>query len=394
MPLVWNSSERDLNEARFAKMRVPASHVTTAVAVVNRLSINKRRYAAVEQKTGVPWWFIAILHEREASASFSTYLGNGEPLSRVTRLVPAGRGPFNCWEDGAVDALSYEGFTKITDWSIPHALFLMEKYNGGGYAARYLPSPYVWSWSNQYEAGKFTSDGHFDSGAVDKQCGGAVLLKCFIAAGLVPELLHTSPVAYSQQESAANSVAFPQPVSTEAKPMTTNSPGFDFSPLIALIANVAPAIATALGGPLAGTAVTVLEQAFNLAHPADLSTLITAVSHPDAAPVLTAIDTAFKAPSPSVPQISATAVLQPASSNGVLVDTTASTIKTVVAGLLFVVASLFIKDAAAAHGIADMIAPIATSVALAAGGGALAWLQQRSISIANTNTVQALCATA
>lgn len=75
-------------------------------------------------------------------------------------------------------------------------------------------------------------------------------------------------------------------------------------------------------------------------------------------------------------------------------DTTASTIKTVVAGLLFVVASLFIKDAAAAHGIADMIAPIATSVALAAGGGALAWLQQRSISIANTNTVQALRATA
>jgi lysozyme family protein len=40
--------------------------------------------------TGVPWFVVAALHERESGADFATYLGNGEPLNRVTQLVPKG----------------------------------------------------------------------------------------------------------------------------------------------------------------------------------------------------------------------------------------------------------------------------------------------------------------
>ena len=67
---------------------------------------NKERYQRVEKLARVPWAVIAALHMRESGADFRTYLGNGEPLNRRTRLVPKGRGPFKSWEDGAVDALA------------------------------------------------------------------------------------------------------------------------------------------------------------------------------------------------------------------------------------------------------------------------------------------------
>ena len=57
---------------------------------------------------------------RESGADFSTYLGNGEPLTRRTRIVPKGRGPFKTWEDGAVDALRFDSLDDVLaeDWTI------------------------------------------------------------------------------------------------------------------------------------------------------------------------------------------------------------------------------------------------------------------------------------
>ena len=64
-----------------------------------------------------------------------------------------------------------------TDWSIGGALTLLEQYNGLGYANRGMPSPYIWASTNQYSHGKYTSDGHFDPHAVDRQIGCAALLR-------------------------------------------------------------------------------------------------------------------------------------------------------------------------------------------------------------------------
>ncbi|WP_245453663.1 hypothetical protein [Bradyrhizobium sp. AC87j1] len=44
------------------------------------------------------------------------------------------------------------------------------------YAARGLPSPYLWSGTNQYRAGKYVRDGVFDPGKVDPQLGCAALM--------------------------------------------------------------------------------------------------------------------------------------------------------------------------------------------------------------------------
>lgn len=137
---------------------------------------NKARYLGVEVETNVPWMLIAALHMREASFDFDTYLGNGQPLDQVTTLVPEGRGPFSTWEEGAIDAIQYDGLDQVIDWRLEKMLFHAEAYNGIGYHNKGLPSPYLWALTTIQEPGKYTSDGDFDPSYLDTQPGVAGLL--------------------------------------------------------------------------------------------------------------------------------------------------------------------------------------------------------------------------
>jgi len=136
------------------------------------------RYQAVSAKTGVPWPVIAVIHERECSQDWTRSLAQGDPWDRVSIHVPAGRGPFKSWEDAAIDALNdcapYAGRNK--DWSIGALLTKLEEYNGLGYAARGVPSPYVWAGTDQYRSGKYVRDGVYDPSVIDSQPGCAGLL--------------------------------------------------------------------------------------------------------------------------------------------------------------------------------------------------------------------------
>lgn len=149
------------------------------MAIINR----DTQYEAVEKLTGVPWYVIAALHMRECDFDFRCVLHNGEQIvgtGRKTRLVPAGRGPFATWIESAVDALKFDKFDQVTDWSIENTLKVCEAYNGLGYL-KYHPtvrSPYLWSCTNIYTGGLYNSDGHFDSELKDKNCGVAALFKC------------------------------------------------------------------------------------------------------------------------------------------------------------------------------------------------------------------------
>jgi lysozyme family protein len=140
---------------------------------------NKSRYQKVEKLTGVPWAVIAAIHMRESGSDFKTYLGNGEKLDRRTRLEPKGRGPFKNWEEGAIDALKFDGLDDIMaeDWTIEGACWATEKINGFGYRNKGINSPYLWSKSNNYERGKYTSDGRYNAKAVDEQVGTMPMLK-------------------------------------------------------------------------------------------------------------------------------------------------------------------------------------------------------------------------
>lgn len=160
---------------------VRPDHQKEIKARVSRLMDNALRYKPLAQDTGVPWYFIAIIHMMEANTDFGAHLHNGDPLSARTVRVPAGRPvtgnpPFS-WEESARDALDYEGFIGLQDWNVATMLYRWEKFNGMGYRKRGIHSPYLWSYSPLYEKGRFVKDHVFDPDSVSQQCGAAVLLK-------------------------------------------------------------------------------------------------------------------------------------------------------------------------------------------------------------------------
>jgi lysozyme family protein len=151
---------------------------------VKRLKHGQPNYQLVEREVGVPWVFVGVIHGMECGFNFAGHLHNGDRLTARTVQVPKGRPkdgepPFT-WLQSALDALRLKKLDAVTDWSTPHMLYLLEGYNGFGYRRRAMPSPYLWSFSNVYEKGKFVMDGKFDPNAVSKQCGAALMLKAII----------------------------------------------------------------------------------------------------------------------------------------------------------------------------------------------------------------------
>lgn len=160
---------------------------STARSIANKLLTYQTIYRRVADIIGCPWWFIAIVHQMESNASFSKHLHNGDSLARRTVQVPAGRpkigNPPFTWEESALDALRMKGLDKIDDWIIPRALYEWERYNGWGYFGK-INSPYLWSYTNHYTAGKYIADHVYSSSAVSKQCGAAAILKTLVGMGV------------------------------------------------------------------------------------------------------------------------------------------------------------------------------------------------------------------
>lgn len=198
------------NAARWAAAQLTRGPEFAPVA--KRLVASKVRYQAASASTGVPWFVIAVIHERESSQRWDRSLGQGDPWNAVSTHVPAGRGPFASWEEAAIDALKVCGpyAAKWTDWSVGGTLTLLELYNGRGYFNKGIPSPYVWSGTDQYRSGKYVSDGVFDPTAVDKQLG---------CAGLILAMKAIDPsIGFGGQTAAG-----PQPA-TPAKPGPAPAP--------------------------------------------------------------------------------------------------------------------------------------------------------------------------
>lgn len=143
----------------------------------------------------VPWFVIAVIHEREAGGPphWDRQLGQGDPLAHESIHDPRGRGPFfnhpddppgeDAFYRAALDALTdcNPYAAKWQDWSIGGTLTLLEEYNGLGYAMRGVPSAYVWSGTNQYTAGKFVADHVYRANVRDVQEGCAPILAAMMA---------------------------------------------------------------------------------------------------------------------------------------------------------------------------------------------------------------------
>ncbi len=183
----------------------------------------KAQYQTVTRMTGVPWWIIAVIHEREASQDWSRGIAQGDPWDAVSRHTPTGRGPFQSWQAAAVDALcNCSPFAaKWKDWSSGGALTLLERYNGLGYAMGPIdkqdhkyppqPSPYIWSGTDQYKSGKYVADHDYRPDVIDAQLGCAGLLIAMRAIDPTIRFSDESP-APPDVEPAPPIVPAPEPV--------------------------------------------------------------------------------------------------------------------------------------------------------------------------------------
>lgn len=193
-----------VNAHRWASMHMKANRIGAFHQTAVRLCdpIAKARYQGVTdclvglKEQPVPWWFIAVVSEREYGGPprWNRQLAQGCPLGSVSLLEPKGRGPFlvhadditpghDAWTRGCLDALidCEPHAAKWTDWTAGGVLTLWEEYNGLGYAARGVPSAYVWSGTDQYSSGKYIADHVYRQNVVDVQEGCAPILSMMMA---------------------------------------------------------------------------------------------------------------------------------------------------------------------------------------------------------------------
>lgn len=150
-------------------------------------SVDAGRYTPGCQQTGVPISWAAASFEREASSNFNLNPAQGWPLNSRSRWIPH-NGPFPNWTAAQIAAYAIDGLTKVgkENWSWAAACYYAEAFNGFGYRARGVHSPYLWAGSNIYIRGKFIADGEYSASAIDEQLGVIPMMARMIA--LRPEL--------------------------------------------------------------------------------------------------------------------------------------------------------------------------------------------------------------
>jgi lysozyme family protein len=214
---------------RTAKWNLDKLPLARRVAVRLTEPIAKGRYERVAAATGVPWWVVALIHEREGSQKWMAGLANGQPWNRRTTIVPKGIGPFASWEEAArfamVNCAPYAA--RWRKWDAGGALALLESYNGLGYYNKGKPSPYLWAGSQHYAKGKYVADGQYDANHVDQQLGCAILLHAMrekdVSILLEPRvILSGAPIRDPQQPSDSQpGPLLPLPDVPISRPVTT-----------------------------------------------------------------------------------------------------------------------------------------------------------------------------
>lgn len=161
---------------------VPAREKELNYAVTKVLFPHKELYLAVQAKSGVPAAFVMALAMREMSGRIDRYLGNGQPLSQKTTIVPKNRGPFfgpDAFVRGAVDAFAIDGLDQQKNWTMARVCYEGENWNGWGYrnASINIPTPYLWGATTVQKPGKYVEDHVFDKKVMDTQLGMIALIR-------------------------------------------------------------------------------------------------------------------------------------------------------------------------------------------------------------------------
>jgi lysozyme family protein len=156
-----------------ARMRITRQSEVDFVSKKLMKFVTDGRYKEVSDKLGIPQVFIATSFEREASSDFRLSPAQGDRWDRVSVHVPRGRGPFPSWTAAAIDSYTLDKLDRVgkENWTWARFCYEGELFNGFGYRAHGVHTPYLWAGSNNYTSGKFVADGRFDPNHVDTQLG-------------------------------------------------------------------------------------------------------------------------------------------------------------------------------------------------------------------------------
>lgn len=191
MAFVYDTNRKNQYKAWWNSCKISTDKQGSVNWAVGKIIANRDKYEAISKRmgNGIPWWIIGCIHGMEISFKMG-WLANGDSLSGPTTHVPAGltvpgKNPPYDFVDAAVVSLQHERWKNHSDWSIEHCLFLLESYNGPGYANKGLPSQYLWSFTNIAKPGKYVADGVWDPNAWSDQVGCAAMLKELQNRGIV-----------------------------------------------------------------------------------------------------------------------------------------------------------------------------------------------------------------
>lgn len=211
----------------FESAKISADKTGKVRWYTDKLIEGRAAYEEIMADTKVPWYMVGLIHGMECGFSMQKHLHNGDSLKARTWQVPKGRPkdgspPFQ-FVASAVDALSYDKLNDRNDWDLAHILYRLELYNGWGYRkSRGMATPYLWSFSNHHQRGKYVQDGKFDPNATSAQCGAAVMLRDLVDRKLVSFKPEPPAVPAAGGAAAAGPVvaepAIQQPVPSDVTP--------------------------------------------------------------------------------------------------------------------------------------------------------------------------------
>lgn len=172
-----------INEKKVPAVKLAAQHIKQFITRYQNVGISTC------PTKPIPWYVIGLIHVMEGGQNFNTHLYNGDPLSAKTKHYPPGRPlkgePPYSWEYSATCALRDQGWGSPKIWDIDDVLDRLEDYNGHGYWRANILTPYLWSYTNHYEKGKYEEvwntatkkyDVKFDPTEVSQQIGAAPIL--------------------------------------------------------------------------------------------------------------------------------------------------------------------------------------------------------------------------
>ena len=160
-------------------------------------------FGAIMTALQIPEVVQAPICEREDGCDFTKNPGQGDPLTHPSTHVPKGRPPLGAppndhfpvsWIFAATDAFTVCDRLNVNSapWSLPYACFKFEGYNGFGYRAHGIRTPYVVGGTNLQQPGKYVADSVFDPNHMDTQLGTLPIMMRMIE--LMPSLAFGPPV--------------------------------------------------------------------------------------------------------------------------------------------------------------------------------------------------------